>query len=118
MTEEKIKIYVDGSGNGKFGFQDENGYSEVFQQEGTNNQNEYRAVKQAILYAFSKGKLEIEILSDSKLIVEQLNHNWHIKDDILRKLAIEIWNIIKGYNLNVKFSWIPREQNKAGKLLG
>ena len=39
-----------------------------------------------------------------------------IKEDRLRLLAQEVWNLSS--NLSVKFIWIPRQNNKAGKILG
>lgn len=61
---------------------------------------------------------EIEILSDSQLVVNQLNRNWHIKKDELRELFDKIQEMIKNKNLKVTFTWIPRDKNNAGKYLG
>ena len=110
----KLKVYIDGSGSGKYGFFiEEVNEAKVFTKENiTNNQAEYLAVLETI--KFTTG--DIEIYSDSKLVVNQLNHEWHIKEDNLRNLAIEIWKLIG--NRKVSFNWVPREQNKAGKLLG
>ena len=109
-----MKVYTDGSSDGKYGFFiEETNTAKVFTKENiTNNQAEYLAV----LEALKATKRDIEIYSDSKLVVNQLNHKWHIKDDNLRNLAVEIWKQIG--NRKVSFIWIPREQNKAGKLLG
>ena len=77
--------------------------------ERTNNEAEYAAVMMAL-----RGiKGVTEVLSDSQLIVNRLNRKWHIREDRLREYALEIWKY-KG----VKFSWIPRKENLAGKLLG
>jgi len=109
-----MKIYVDGSGNGKYGFFiEETNEAKVFIKEDiTNNQAEYLAILEVL--KLTNGN--IEIYSDSKLVVNQLNHEWHIKEDNLRNLAVEVWKLID--NRKVSFIWIPREQNKAGKLLG
>ena len=109
-----MKVYIDGSGDGKYGFFiEETNEAKVFTKEGiTNNQAEYLAVLEALKATTGN----IKIYSDSKLAVKQLNHEWHIKDDNLRSLAVEIWKLIG--NRKVSFIWIIREQNKAGKLLG
>ena len=77
----------------------------------TNNIAEY----EAIIFALKEITGIDEILSDSLLAVNQLNHKWNLRDPELRKLAVEIWNLAKG---KVKFTWIPREENLAGKILG
>ena len=109
-----MKVYIDGSGNGKYGFFiEETNEAKVFTKPNiTNNQAEYLAVLEAIKATTGN----IEICSDSKLVVNQLNHEWHIKEDSLRNIAVEIWKLVG--NRKVSFIWIPREQNKAGKLLG
>lgn len=113
-----MKIWVDGSGAGKYCFIDEHGLSEVFEETGTNNENEYKAVRSALLHALRMDARDVEIYSDSKLVISQLAGLWHIKEDRLRKLAQDIWRIIGNNNMCVGWNWIPREQNKAGKLLG
>jgi ribonuclease HI len=111
------KIYTDGSGDGRMAWYNEDtnkGWSG--QKEGlTNNQAEYLAIYNALSSVEDKN---IEILSDSNLAVNQLNREWHIKEGSLRELFDKIQNLINERGLNVKFTWIPREENKAGKYLG
>jgi len=111
-----MKIWVDGS-NKKVGYITEDGFSEIFDADGTNNENELKAIKLALIYALAEGMKNIHILSDSQLAVNQLNHNWHIKDSKLRRLAQDIWKFEKDFD-QLRLSWIPREENRAGKLLG
>lgn len=110
------KIYVDGSGDGRFCWYNETtNQSKSYRKKGiTNNQAEYFAVYNALI----ENEGEIEILSDSKLIVNQLNRSWHIRDENLRELFDKVQEIIRRKNLNVKFTWIKRKENKAGKYLG
>lgn len=82
----------------------------------TNNEAEYIAVHQALLSAPIGSN--IEILSDSKLIVNQLGHRWHIKEERLREMAFGVWRTVAHRELSVIYTWVPREENKAGKLLG
>ena len=113
----KQRIYVDGSGDGRHCWINETtNAKKVYRKSGiTNNEAEYLAVYNAILENKSG---DMEILSDSKLAVNQLNGNWHIKEDRLRNLFDKIQEIIKQKNIKVAFIWVPREENKAGKCLG
>jgi len=91
---------------------------------GTNNENEYKAVLFAVTYLTYKTlplqclTEEHVIYSDSQLVVNQLNCKYNINEDRLRRLAEEIWYLIEYFSLKVRFEWIPREENKAGKVLG
>ena len=76
----------------------------------TNNEAEYLA----ILIALEHFTNVTEILSDSQLVINQLNHMFHIKEDRLRNLAIKVWSLTKG---SVIFTWVPRKDNLAGKML-
>jgi len=113
-----MKIFTDGSGKtGKYAYvidDDEKRRTREFQKEGiSNNEAEYLAVIQALIDNQEK---EIEIFSDSELMVNQLNQKYAIKKDELRDLAKKVWELCEGRK--VSFTWIPREENKAGKVLG
>ena len=84
---------------------------EEFGTELTNNEAEYTAVIRA-LEDFPDAT---EIRTDSQLVVQQLNHKWHIKEDRLRSLAQRVWELVG--SRNVKFTWVPRKENLAGKAL-
>ena len=114
----KHKIYTDGSGDGRMAWYNEStGESWSGEQpDATNNEAEYIAVQKALESAGQKD--EIEILSDSKLVVNQLNREWHIKDARMRNLFDKVHKLIREKELNVTFTWIPRAENKAGKYLG
>ncbi len=88
----------------------------------TNNEAEYQAVifalkkiKQLIGKEKSK-KNEIEIRSDSELLINQLNGRYKIKEKNLIPFFIEIWNLKQDFS-KVKFTQIPREENKRADLL-
>lgn len=88
----------------------------------TNNVAEYKAV----IFALKKTKLllggeksketDLEIRSDSKLLVSQMNGLYKLKDEDLKPLFIEIWNLKQGFK-SVSFILIPREKNKKADLL-
>lgn len=116
-TVTKNKIYTDGSGDGRMAWYNETtGESWSGRQSGlTNNEAEYLAIYNALSTAKTK---DIEIISDSKLVVSQLKREWHIKEDRLREIFDKVQALIRECGLNVTFSWVAREQNKAGKYLG
>lgn len=82
----------------------------------TNNQAEYEAVIFAlkkIKSLFGKKKiadLEIEIRSDSELLVSQLNGKYKILDPEIQKSFIIVWNLKIDYK-KVDFISVPREKN-------
>lgn len=63
---------------------------------------------------------DIEILCDREHVPKQLAHEWHIRKDCLRPLANKAWKIVaarKAKGFETTFTWIPREENRAGKML-
>jgi ribonuclease HI len=115
-----ISIYVDGSGgpNSGFGFFVKETGKSYYKKEPniTNNQAEYMAIVSA-LEQFLGATDEIVIYSDSKNTVMQLNHEYAINNDQLRILAQKAWDLISKFS-NLKITWIPRNQNLAGKMMG
>ncbi len=55
------------------------------------------------------------ICCDNEVVVKQLSRQYHIGNDRLRKLAQQVWQMTK--NVEVKYQWIPRKENLAGKML-
>jgi len=82
----------------------------------TNNVAEYTAVIEALGYIknsfVSRSSIQINFLLDSKLVVEQLNGNYKIKDSKLRSLALKIRMLEQEVGGVVTYHSIPREQNK------
>lgn len=113
---ERTVIYTDGSGNGNYGFLVEGKDPKYFHKEGiTSNEAEYYAIIKAIEHINSGSKILIR--SDSKLCVMQLTHKWKITTARLRPLAEMIWANMRLKYINVWFEWVPREENKMGKIL-
>jgi len=126
---KKIIIYTDGASKGNPGkasigvvFCNEKGqtikeYSEYLGDKLTNNEAEYQAVIFALKkfkHLFSKElakKSEVEIKSDSELMVKQLNAEYKLLNKNIQKLFLEIWNLKFDF-AKVKFKQIPREKNK------
>jgi len=112
-----MKIYTDGGGEKYCFVIPENNLVKIFEKKDiTNNEAEYLAVIEALKHV-EKNSI-VTILSDSKLIVNQIKMEWHIKQENLRRLFEEVLALIKEKNLDLKIEWVPRKENKAGKVLG
>jgi len=130
----KIIIYTDGGSRGNPGpaaigivFCNERNqiikkYSDYLG-EMTNNEAEY----QAVIFALEKFKAlfgkklakstEIELKSDSELLIRQLNGEYKILDEKIQPLFLKIWNLRLDFK-KVKFKLISREKNQeADKLV-
>ncbi len=77
----------------------------------TNNEAKYLAVLTAVRYVPDV----TEVCSDSQLVVKQLNGEYRVNKPELLRLHDEV---LKASNGKVKFTWIPRDENPAGKVLG
>ncbi len=112
-----MRIWIDGSGwNGKeskYIVALENGDIDRhrFDSPFTNNEMEYEALIQA-LHLSHVGD---EILSDSQLVVNQVNGLWKVHEERLFPLCQEAQGLMKKKQCTL--TWIPRAQNKAGHLL-
>lgn len=91
--------------------------------EATNNVAEYTAVKEALKAMKSlelrteNEKIEIFFYLDSTLVVNQLNGLFKIKDPTLRQLNTAIRILEQEVGGVVRYSPVPREQNKHADLL-
>jgi len=112
-----MEIYTDG-GEDKYCFViPEKNVVKIFEKKGiTNNEAEYLAVIEALKHV-EQGSI-VKILTDSKLVASQLKMEWHIKEERLKLLFKEVFDIIQKKRLNFEIEWIPRNRNKAGKVLG
>lgn len=132
---KKIIIYTDGGSRGNPGpaaigvvFCNEKDqiikkYSEYLG-EMTNNEAEY----QAVIFALKKFKqvfgkklaqnTEIELRSDSELLIKQLNGQYKILEPKIQHLFINLWNLRLDFK-KVRFKLIPRSKNReADRLVG
>jgi ribonuclease HI len=121
--KKRIRFFCDGSGQRPDGkgsgfawFSEETGKWHRESIEGlSNNEAEYKAVI-SVLKEVSKNSA-LEALTDSLLVVSQLKGEYRIRDAKLEKLATEVKTIVAGKKLDLKLTWIPRKENRAGKLL-
>lgn len=83
----------------------------------TNNEAEYTAVCLALNRAVELWSKEIDLFSDSSLVVNQLSWNRKIKEERLKIFKTDIEKIIKDNKLKICFTWIKREDNKEADRL-
>ena len=82
----------------------------------TNNVAEYKALIAALEKALKLGAKEIEIRSDSELMVRQFAGRYKIKSPLLKPLYLQAGKLLTKFTA-VKISHIPRELNaEADKL--
>jgi ribonuclease HI len=77
----------------------------------TNNVAEYTAVVRAIALGQELGARRLELLLDSKLIVEQLAGRWRVKDAKLRPLWAEALQRLRTLPGGWVAAHVPRAQN-------
>lgn len=85
----------------------------------TNNVAEYTAVLSALKYLIDspvKPTL-VKFFLDSKLVVEQINGNFQIKQPHLKTLCVEIQRLRKSLPYPSQFSHVPRKENSQADLL-
>jgi len=125
---QKIVINIDGGSRGNPGpsafacvfFVDGKEYKSYseFLGKKTNNEAEYAGLifalqKAKALFGKDKAKtINLEILSDSELLVNQMSGKYKIKEPHIQKLFLLAWNLKIDF-ANVSFRAIPREQNKT-----
>jgi ribonuclease HI len=127
-TQEKqpdaaIRIYTDGAGcrpDGKGSafvwLRLDTGEKKVTREDGlTNNQAEYRAIL-AALESMPIGA-KVQILTDSENTALQLRRERRVINQRLAELYGKIEAQVILRNLSVQYTWIPRQENLAGKLL-
>jgi ribonuclease HI len=82
----------------------------------TNNVAEYLGVVRALEVATELGAREVELLLDSKLIVEQLHGRWKVKDAKLQPLWADARRRLAGLD-RWSAEHVPRAQNHAADAL-
>jgi ribonuclease HI len=127
MKPKRLTIYTDGASSGNPGrasigavIQDGQGktVSRISRSIGhaTNNQAEYRAVIAALEAAVKLGAAEVEIRSDSELVVKQLKGSYRVKKATLRPLyqkAVRLAGSLEAFTI----THIPRTQNREADRL-
>jgi len=88
----------------------------------TNNEAEYQALILALKKVkalFGKTKLpslDIEIRSDSELLVKQMNGQYKVLDEKIQPLFLQAWNLKIDFP-HIAFIAVPREHNEMANRL-
>lgn len=89
--------------------------------EDTNNVAEYlgliRSIELLLPHLENHNYDKVEWYLDSKLIIEQVQKNWKIKQDHLRKLAEQAWTLLEKLSIPYSLTHVPRAQNKEADTL-
>ncbi len=125
----KLKIFTDGGARGNPGpaavgvvvFKDEKiiHSDSLYLGVATNNEAEYQGFLHSVRWVVEQ-KSELEQVSwylDSKLVVEQLNKKWKIKEPRLQVYAQEIWKLLSTVSCSYSISHVGRAQNAEADAL-
>jgi ribonuclease HI len=82
----------------------------------TNNYAEYTAVGLALTKARELGATEVELVLDSKLVVEQLAGRWKVKHPTIRRMVDRIHELLAGFE-RWSIRHEPRASNAAADAL-
>jgi len=118
---ETLTVYIDGASKGNPGkasigivvYSDK----KLIKQYGapigntTNNSAEYIALITALIDCLSYCPANIEIKSDSQILVKQMQGEYKVRDETLQKLQFIAARLVSRYN-RVVFTHIPREENR------
>lgn len=136
--EKSLFIFCDGGSRGNpgpaaSGFIVKDAQGKVLAQRGkyigktTNNVAEYMAVIEALKWLLRSGEVRkveagnesspITFFLDSKLVVNQLNGLFKIKNANLRNLVIKVRQLEREMNNSIFYRFIPREKNRAADAL-
>lgn len=83
---------------------------------GTNNEAEYRAVIALLELALEHGVTRLRVMTDSKLVVEQMSGRWAVKSPSLATLRQEALRWCARFE-EVSFAWVARLENTAADRL-
>jgi ribonuclease HI len=82
----------------------------------TNNVAEYRALVDGLRRAVEVGVGELEVVSDSELMVRQMRGEYRVKNDALRALFLEATALAQEVG-NVRYTAVRREANELADRL-
>jgi ribonuclease HI len=123
----KARLSTDGGARGNpgpaaFGYVLETGDGTVLAAHGeaigvaTNNVAEYRALVEGLRKAHELGVDELDVVSDSQLLVRQMTGEYKVKNEALRKLSLEAGRLA-GRLRKVTYRSVPREHNELADRL-
>ena len=127
MTVPKAKLSTDGGARGNpgpaaYGYVLEADDGTVLDARGqaigvaTNNVAEYRALVAGLVKAVELGVDELEVVSDSELLVRQMTGDYKVKNETLRDLNDEAAALARKLG-RVRYTAVPREHNELADRL-
>jgi ribonuclease HI len=123
----KAKLSTDGGARGNpgpaaFGYVLETDDGTVLDARGetigraTNNVAEYRALIAGLESAAERGVTELEVVSDSELLVKQMRGDYRVKNEALRALWEEANDLERRFD-RVRYTAVRREHNELADRL-
>ena len=82
----------------------------------TNNVAEYRALTAGLARAAELGVTELEVVSDSELLVKQMRGEYRVKNAALRELSLEATRLARALQ-RVRYRAVRRESNELADRL-
>ncbi|HSS51069.1 MAG TPA: ribonuclease HI family protein [Thermoanaerobaculia bacterium] len=83
----------------------------------TNNQAEYLALIEGLKEVEAWKPDRLKVYLDSKLVVEQVNGNWKVKERELKELHRQATELLKQYGDRVTVQHVGREENRRADML-
>jgi ribonuclease HI len=123
----KARLFTDGGARGNpgpaaYGFVLEAEDGTVLEARGeaigvaTNNVAEYSALLEGLRRAAELGVSELEVVSDSELMVKQMTSVYRVKNEALRGLSVEAARLARGLG-RVTYRNVRREENELADRL-
>jgi ribonuclease HI len=82
----------------------------------TNNVAEYRALVAGLEAALARGVTELEVVSDSELVVKQMRGEYKVKNEALRQLSLKAGRLACELG-SVTYTAVRREHNELADRL-
>ncbi len=82
----------------------------------TNNVAEYRALVAGLEKALELGLDEVDVVSDSELLVKQMRGEYRVKNEVLRALSLEALRLARQIG-TVRYRAVRREHNELADRL-
>ncbi len=83
----------------------------------TNNQAEYQALIEGLKAVADWKPDRLEVYLDSKLVVEQVNGKWRVKEPELKELHKQATELLQQFGDRVTVSHVGREENRGADKL-
>ena len=82
----------------------------------TNNEAEYESLIYGLKLLVNLSILNVDIYSDSELVVRQINGEYKVKNDRMNKLYLKATSLLSGFE-NWTFTHVLRDKNKVADML-